>query len=316
MPVKEREFQRNLPPEEWAEEISPANVGNRLPAIRAKSDDMSRKAFAELLGLSETTIVRAEHDSRVSSELFSLLRAVAIIGQHATWSKLVVPTPGELSGRIGGLPYRSSTPLSISAVAIVNGLAAIRGQAMLAGSALVAEIPLEVGLAEDFSFVSALQRICSANELACQRVSGKFEIRTLRNRPGSASTPAPTAELPPTDGDRSVTTTSTNVKASRNLLQIRPTPRLLNRLHELEDLHRMLDEQLGHLKNLGEEPSEVAVRIQELLEELKYCERWLVRDAQYAPEFTRGKNLGNSASGRRDTDVAPDELITGESTEE
>jgi DNA-binding XRE family transcriptional regulator len=177
---------------EFKEPVTKENCGVKLRLIRELLD-MSRRELAKIIGVSESTLRRLEEgNSLPTDEFMNRLQALCVIGA-AKYAKLsdaekekiseVVGTAGGVVAGVGGSIAAIGAAGAVSgfsAAGITSGLAAIGGGAMLTGIGVVAAIPVATGLL-GYGLVKGIKAICEANNLSCNEVNEKWEIRRKEN---------------------------------------------------------------------------------------------------------------------------------------
>jgi DNA-binding XRE family transcriptional regulator len=175
---------------EFEEKITQENCGEKLILVR-NALAMTQRDLAKCIGCSEATVNRIEkHKTKATKDFLNKLLCLVIIGyakyrslnktEEKHLAEYMGVTGGTAAGVAGaiGLVSASGTIGGISAAGVTSGLTAIGG-ALMAGAAIVASIPV-VACFAGFGIAKGLKAICAANQLDCQEVDGKFEIRIIK----------------------------------------------------------------------------------------------------------------------------------------
>jgi DNA-binding transcriptional regulator YiaG len=172
----------------FKEPVTKENCGAKLQLIKELLD-MSRRELAKIIGVSESTVRRFEKGSSLPTDAFMhRLQALCVIGA-AKYRKLSAAEKEKISevlgvsgGAVAGVGGSiaaigaAGAVSGFSAAGITSGLAAVGCGAMLTGIAVVAAIPVVTGLA-GYGLVKGIKAICEANNLSCNEVNEKWEIR-------------------------------------------------------------------------------------------------------------------------------------------
>jgi ribosome-binding protein aMBF1 (putative translation factor) len=170
------------------EEVTKENCGDKINFVRWLSGKISKREFAQVVGVSEATIRRLEaHVTVATDEFMSRIAAICVIGiskfgklKEAEKEKVseAIGTTGGIIAGVGGALGAVSVAGSVaglSAAGMTSGLAALGGGAMLTGIGVVAAIPVAAGLA-GYGLVRGIKKICEANKMNCVEIDGKWEL--------------------------------------------------------------------------------------------------------------------------------------------
>ena len=153
------------------EEITEKNCGKFIDDL-CKQAGISRRKFADILGVAPSQIFRIENDSAPSEEFMNRLRALQIIGLEK-FSKLKPSDKKKAAEAARGNV--------LTATGILAGLTAL-GTAKLAVGAAIVSIPilgpsvLGTGLL-GYGIIKGIEKLCEKNKLSCNEKDGKLEVK-------------------------------------------------------------------------------------------------------------------------------------------
>ena len=171
------------------ETVTTDNCHQKLAEIRLAAG-ISRRNFAKVMGVSESTIGRLEKgETKPSGDFLNRLQVLALLGVSkygqlsekqrdnlTTNMSAGVPISVALGRVAGGLVG------GLSVAGVASGIAALGG-ALVGGAVVIGAVPAAAAAAT-YGVAKALKSICDKNELACKEVDGRWEISLKGGRSG------------------------------------------------------------------------------------------------------------------------------------